>query len=86
MYNWNDLIRQVNQGVLIQWIIANAVPNHFTYLVAIIGSPFREPAMLYSALNLMFSAATPPEILAEVASILSSNGFDTTQVEVLNNG
>ncbi|MEA5447572.1 hypothetical protein VB780_03260 [Leptolyngbya sp. CCNP1308] len=82
--DWLQLIQDVNLGpVLMPWMLANATPNHFAYLLAVVNNRHREPWMLYAALNLIFTEDTNIDILGELVDVLDRNNFDSNQLTFL---
>ncbi|MBE9113411.1 hypothetical protein IQ273_28960 [Nodosilinea sp. LEGE 07298] len=82
--NWLQLIQDVNTGpILLPWMLENATPNYFTYLMAVIASPHRQDWMLYAALNLIFTEETNIDILGELVDVLDRNNFDSNQLTFL---
>jgi hypothetical protein len=73
--DWLQLIQDVNLGpILMPWMLQNANPNSFSYLLAVVNNTHRQPWMLYTALGLVFPGA-PDEIKTELNQVLLDNNF-----------
>lgn len=82
--DWLQLIQDVNLGpILMPWMLQNANPSLFAYLLAVINNIHRQPWMLYAALDMIFNADVDLAILAELVDVLDRNNFDSNQLSFL---